>query len=591
MYFSYLLLALHSLRKNPTIGAIKILSLTLGLSCSILVLLHVSFIYSYDKHIPNWENIYRIAPSTSADFIQNAEPWGAALASDYPQIESVAKIRPGVGLFKEDQNTFSNDFFWVDPKILDIFSIEFVAGDKNSALTQVNSIVLNQTTARKFFGDENPLGKTITFDNRTDLRVTGVIRDLPINTHIHFPILISDETGRSINGKDFMSNNFWITFLGSMTYVSIPSKDEANQVIRDLGNFLERHLTESDVGFAKQINLRLTLEPLSEIYLSPRTGFNSGGPLRAKILILTTSCVNFANLSMTQIRQRTREIGIRKTLGATKSDIVVQFLMESLLYTGFAIIITLPLVYFALPLYTNITGTEFTLTSLPASKSIFLLIFITLGAGLMSGLVPAIAVSRLQISNTLKNAIGVSKVGNFFRYLITIFQFAISITLATLAIAIVLLIDHLNQVEVGFNPDNLLILDTTYSAKTTNVFTYNQLTEFNQFNYESLIRELSEIQGVLKVGRSQWVAPNTGGYNAWRKKTWPIGKSYLTSHYAVDENYIDALQLKLIAGRGFSQQIFCQKSLTEMKSMGWSLPKVPQKPLNSHLPKKHWEKC
>src|SRR5690606_16900858 len=267
------------------------------------------------------------------------------------------------------------------PGILRVCSLQFLSGDPTTALNEPNSVLLSATTAAKYFPGEEALGQVLTLDERTDLRVTGVLRDLPVNTHIELPMLISLATGRQLFGENFMGGNAWVGFGGTMTYLKVPSAAAGRAIDADLVSFVERNLPDQQRAFAGQNELTLSLEPLADIYLSPRGGFGQTTNTRAQVLtglsvfallILLTSCINYANLSLTQIRQRAKEIGVRKTLGAKSRQVLGQFLLESLLLTGLALLLALPAVWLAIPAYTNLTSTAFTAASAWQSSLLWL---------------------------------------------------------------------------------------------------------------------------------------------------------------------------------------------------------------------------
>lgn len=556
MFYNYLLTALFNLRRQPVFSAIKVFSLTLGLACSILVIMHVQYTYSYDKHIPNWQNIYRLVTSFTTDQRINtpltAEGYVPPFRIDYPQIENSAMIRVGNGQFIRDEESAPNDYYWVDPDIIDIFSIQFVSGDASTALEGTNTIVLNETTAEKYFGDDDPIGQILTLDNQTDLRVTGIMRDLPENTHLDIQMMIASETGRQIFGENFMANNAWAGFGGTMFYFTLPNAAEAESINNDLVDFVERNVPDQQRTFVNQIDITLSLEPLAEIYLSPREDFrNDGGGSRAQILaglvvfailILITSCINFANLSLSQIRQRNKEIGVRKTLGANRSQVVIQFLFESMILTFVALLVALPFIYFAVPVYTTLTNTEFTIAHILQTSYAFWILFFIVVTGFVSGLIPSISVSRFQPMDIIRGFPARGKFSRLIRSFITVFQFSLSTTLILLAVAIAMQISHLEDMETGFNRNNLVILDSTFNARNP-----------DEFNYEALVNDLNQHPGVISVTKSQGAPPNTGPYNPWRRPEWEQTENRPISHYMVDPDFIDTYEFSFLAGRGFSQ--------------------------------------
>jgi putative ABC transport system permease protein len=554
MLLNYLLVTLYNLRRQPVFSAVKVLSLAIGLGCSILVIMHVQYARSYDKHFPNWENTYRVVTSITLDYRMNTEMTNDAaphkMRLDYPQIEHLAMIRPvGQEFSRRGGEASFQAFVFADSEFIAIFAPEFISGDPATALDEPFSMVLDETTARKYFGEEEALGQTLT-TAQYDLKVTGVIRDMPKNTHFPFQVLMSLATGRQTAGETFMNNNGWNGFGGTRTYISVADKAAADEISADLPAFMERNLPDDQKGYAQRTDQQLYLEPLGDIYLSPRQGFGQSTNNRGKIitglalfagLILLTSCINFANLSFSQIRQRGKEIGIRKTLGAKRHDIVLQFLLESLLLTVFALCLALPLVWVAVPAYTALTGTNFTIADAANGSSIVTLVAFVLATGLFSGLFPALSLARHDPATVIKGVAPASEFKRLARSGVTVVQFGFSTALILLAIAITLQIRHLNTMDVGFNKDDLVLLTSTYNA-----------TNPDAFNYEGMVNELRQHPGIAAVSRASAAPPSVGGLNPWRLPAWAPEESRSVQHIVVDENYLDAMQLRLLAGRWFS---------------------------------------
>ncbi len=555
MLYNYLHTILRNLRKQSLLSTIKILSLTLGMVCSILVIMHVQFNYSFDKHIPNWENIYRVTTSYSTnqriETGQSSPAYAAALERDYSQIELIAKVRPFGGRFSTGGESLSNAFFFVQPEILKIFSIEFIAGDSESALDGINSIIVDESTAAKYFGESDPIGRTLTFNDENDLMVTGVIRDLPKNTHINLGMMVSVETGQQLYGETFMNFDSWSGFDGTITYLTLPNRLEAVAINNDLDEFVSRNAPEQQLArLQQQLDLSLWLEPLSDIYLS-RFSWAGGDPNRVRILyglslfailILATSTINFANLSLTQARERAKEIGIRKTLGANPSDLIFQFLFEAIILTGLAVIIALPIIYLVTPAYTNLTSTEFQFSHILETEYTVSVVSFVLLLGITAGLYPALSLSRYQPVTAIRELVMTNRLKNLFRKAITVGQFSISIVLVILAVVIGFQIAHLNVMDIGLNRSNLVILDSTSS--------YNNPEEFD---YDALVNDLQQHSSILAVAKSSVPPPSTGGYNPWSLPEWSGERQIPISHYVVDENYVNTLEFELLAGRTFTR--------------------------------------
>jgi len=558
VFYNYLIVALRNLRNQPGLTAIKVLSLSLGIICSILVLMHVQFANSFDKHFDNWQNIYRVVASFTTDqrIDSNLIPEGMfpPLLNDYAQIEKGAKVVPGNGLIARGDISSTNDYTWVDPEILEIFSFDFIQGDRGTALAEPNTVVLSQRAAFKYFGTQDPMGQILTLVNRGDLRVTGVIRDLPANTHtsMNVEIMIGSNTGRQFFGDAFMNGQAWMGFGNTRAYVVISTPQAAESIRNDFADFITRNAPEVQLRAARQFDLGLDLEPLADIYLSPRTGVSSAdntkviiltGLVIFAVLILLSSIINFANLSLSQMQQRGKELGVRKTLGATRMNLLSQFMVESLLLTLVALIVALPVIYLAVGPYTALTATDFSFGSMFASSQVLVIILFVLLTGILSGLVPALKMSQYSPAAAISGNRDGGKSSRLLRSGLTVVQFSFAVILMLLAIAITAQVRHLNEVDIGFNRSNLLILDTQYDQRNP-----------EQFNYDALVNDLRQHPGIVTVSRTESPPPDNGGYNPWRRAGWPEDEFRTISHLGIDEHYIDAMQLQLLAGRNFSRE-------------------------------------
>ncbi|MES2489494.1 MAG: ABC transporter permease, partial [Pseudomonadota bacterium] len=555
MLLNYFLMALYNLKRQPAFSAIKVLSLAMGLGCSVLVIMHVQYALSFDRHFPNSENIHRLVTGLTTDqileFDVTSDAYAPQMKLDYPQIEYIAKIRSSRGFFARGDASSANDYHWAEPEIINIFSLQFLTGDSATALNEPNSVVLNQTAAAKYFPDEDPMGQTLTLDDQIELRVTGVMRDLPVNTHLDMEMLVSVATGRALFGENFMGGTAWVGFGGTLTYMTLPGEADAQAIAADLPAFLERNVPEQQRAFATANELRLRLQPLHDIYLSTRAGFGQTNN-RPQILlglgifaslILLTSCINFANLSMAQVQQRNKEIGVRKTLGAKRGQIVMQFLCESILLTLVALLIALPAVYLVIPVYTNLTTTNFTFATALQAASVGLLTLFVLGTGLLSGLLPALALSRYEPATIIRGESSRRRFSGIFRSSVTVVQFGFSTALIILALAINLQIRHLTTMEIGFDKNNLIVLDSTFDQRNP-----------ENFNYDAMITDLRQHPGVLAVGKSSVVPPSTGPYNPWNLPSYAENEFRGVSSNIVDVGYFDAMGFKLLAGRWFSEE-------------------------------------
>jgi putative ABC transport system permease protein len=550
MFSNYLLVALYNVRRQSVFSAVKVLSLAIGLGCSILVIMHVQYAYSFDKHFPNWQNIYRVVTSLTLDSRMDTELSSEAVAQrlrvDYPQIEHAAVIWADSDLFSRGDVVGANPYAFADGEFLAVFSPEFVGGDAATALDEPYSVVIDETTAAKYFGSEEALGQTLTLRN-LKLKVTGVIRNLPKNTHLPSRILMSTATARAAIRPDFMSGNDW-NDIAVTTYISVSGKAAADAINADLPAFLQRNLPDDQKDYAQRSDMTLSLQPLGDIYLSRRQGNGQGTNNRGKIiaalsvfgaLILLTSCINFANLAFSQVRQRGKEIGVRKTLGAKRRDIVLQFLTESLLLTLLALCLALPLVWLAVAPYTALTGTDFGIADAMNARSITTLVCFVLLTGLLSGLLPALSLARQDPAAAIKGSAPSNEVTRLARSGVTVVQFGFSTALILLALAITLQIRHLNTMDLGFDKDDLLLLEGYPQAAN---------------NLEAMVNALRQHPGIIAVAKTNRLPPYALAPVPWRASSMAPEQNREVTHIMADEHYLDAMQLRLLAGRWFSAE-------------------------------------
>jgi putative ABC transport system permease protein len=553
MFSNYLLVALRNHRKHPVYTAIKILSLTLGLICSILVLMHVQYTSSYDKHFDNWQKIYRLSASLTTDHRIGtnmiADGHFTMLQNDYGQIEMAVRVLPDNGLFATDDVRVRSSYLWVDPEFVQMFSLRFLEGDPSTRFDEPNTLLLSRTAAHRYFGDQSAVGRTLSWGNRIDMRVIGVFEDFPPNTHFSTDALISIQTGQAMSER-FLNSGSWGGYGGLQAYVYIPDPEQAAYVQRDLPNYITRNVPEQQfnaVVVSRQ--LALELEPLANLYLSPKQGFgppdnsrrySMAGLILFAALIMLSSCINFSNLSLAQMQQRTKEIGVRKSLGARRSDLLAQFLTEAGVLTLLALLIAIPAVYLAVPVYTATTGTHFKFGSLWQSPYALLVIGALMLTGLLSGLIPALRMSRYQPTDALKSRDG-GKAGRLARAALAVAQFSFAVMLIALAVVMGMQVRHLSEGDYGFNRGNLVVMNS-----------FVGITDIAEINFEAMRDALIAHPAIENVAMAQATPPMDSGYNPWRRQSQPSEESVSRSHLGVDEHYVDLMQLQLLAGRNFS---------------------------------------
>ncbi len=431
MLKNYFKIAWRNLTANRSHALINLLGLAIGIACCLLIVLWVTDELSYDKWNEKADRIYRVAPEINfggshKHYAVAPAPLAEALRADFPEVETAVRFRNyGGSLVKRDIQNFNEpNIIYCDSTLFDVFSIKMVKGDPKTALAPPNTVVINKTTAQKYFPNDEPIGKTLTFDNRRDYTVSGVIEDMPTNSHFNFDFFVSLTGGREANNGVWLSNNF------KTYYVLREGVDGADFEAKVYPHILEKYLSpQIEAALGKSYNeiasssgafIKYHFQPLTDIHLKSDLVAEMGpnGSIQyvwifsaAALFILLIACVNFMNLSTARSAIRAKEIGVRKVLGSMRSHLINQFLVESVVMAALAFLIGLMLAQFALPYYNNLADKTLSLpfTSLPFWTIALLAVT---GVGLLAGSYPAFYLSAFKPIKTLSGKF-MEKGGNF----------------------------------------------------------------------------------------------------------------------------------------------------------------------------------
>lgn len=350
--------------------------------------------------------------------------------------------------------------YLVDSNFFQFFSFPLVKGDAATVLKDPNSIVLTETSAKKYFGDEDPIGKVVEFNKQQQLKVTGVCKDVPVNSHLQFDVVVPIESIRSIVPPDwytqFPSNNLF-------TYVQLnPSVDPA-QLKQRFPAFMDKYLGSfyASSGF----KMGLTIKPLNQIYFASDSFDNvkHGNKkmvyvfMSIAILILIIACINFINLATARATDRSKEVGLRKVLGAMRQQLVGQFILESVVYATIACVLSIGLLQLLMPAYTNLLGYQ--LPSYWTNPWVYVFIVgVILIVGLLAGSYPALLLSSFSPIESLKGKLKRGKGGAFFRKALVVFQFGISVLLIISVVVIMSQMRYVRNTDLGFNKEQSMIV-------------------------------------------------------------------------------------------------------------------------------------
>ena len=462
MLKNYLITALRSFGKNKIFTLINIAGLAIGLACSFLLFLHVYTELSYDDHFTDSEDIYRLAVKASmSDNSFEAAVTGGPLAqilqNELPEVLNYTRLREGrmTLLTTEDKSFYEEKIMFADSSFFELFSFEVIAGEPDKALIHPYSVVLTQNMAEKFFGDENPIGKEIKWNNKQNYVVTAVIKNLEQKTHMDFDILVSFSTlYQSERYRNFIQNLFAYS---TLNYIKVHPGTNQKELEEKIAGVVDNHMGEGLAEYGGTYDV--FLQPITSIYLHS----NILHELRTNsdvtfiyiftsvaILILIIACINFINLATAKSVKRSMEVGLRKVFGANKGMLFRQFISESVILVSISLVIAIILFYLGLPVLNEMTGNNFQMSTFLYWEYLLFVIGIAILVGFLAGSYPALYLSRFKPIFVLKGSFfrGAKKSG--FRNVMVVVQFVISVSLIAGTFLIYRQLDFINNKDLGY---------------------------------------------------------------------------------------------------------------------------------------------
>jgi ABC-type antimicrobial peptide transport system permease subunit len=474
MIENYFKTAFRSLRRNKGYAAINIAGLAIGVAACLLIFLIVRFETSFDNFHSKKEHIYRVitaTPDLDGKHYDSGTPLPAAegLRLDFPQLKQVAAIFRNDGShytienndgpvkkFKEDES------YYAEPQFFNIFDFGWLAGDKKTALAEPNSVVLTQDEANKFFGNwQNAIGKVIKYENKTNLKVTGILKNPPVNTDFPLRLVVSYATIRQ-KGSDFYYNlKDWVsTFSDNNCFIILPANVSVNQFNRDLKAFVKKHKPPL---YAKS---GFELQALSDMHYNTEVDLFSKHPFSRPLIdaislvglfLLIIACVNFINLATAQAVNRSKEVGIRKVLGSNRGQLAVQFICETLIITLFSVALAIGIAQIVLPFFNNLLEIKLNSTFLSDPVIWLFLVGTIIIVTLLSGFYPAMVISGFNPITALKNKIVVGRAsGVSLRRGLVVLQFCIAQALVIGMLVIIHQMQYFRDKSLGFDKDAII---------------------------------------------------------------------------------------------------------------------------------------
>jgi putative ABC transport system permease protein len=583
MIKNYLTIAWRNLLRKKGYSFINISGLAIGIASSIIILLFVQDELSYDRHHKNAKDIYRIVMKASMQGNSfhapiTPAPMAATIRADYPEVRSAVRlftfgsspiIRNG------DRSYIENGFIWVDSTFFDVFSFNMIKGDPGNALNRPFTMVLTESAARKYFGVEDPLGQTLEMGNdRTHYEVTGIVEDPPRNSHFSFEVLASIASNPQHQNQMWVSNNYY-------TYLLLEEGANPDELTAKFPAMLEKYMGPQ-VAAALGISLEdfynsgeewgYYLQPLTKIHLHSDLQYEiqANGSLITVVVflivalfILVIASINFMNLSTARSTGRAKEIGIKKVVGSNRSQLINQFIGESVFLSFISLILALVLVELFIPAFNNLSDKQLYINYFTSIYTIPALLLVGVFVGFMSGSYPALYLASFEPVKVLKGKLQAGGRSSKLRGILVVFQFVITIILFISTLTVFQQMSFINSKDMGMEPENVLVIHRASSIP------YDQRETFCQ--------QLDEFSGIIATSKAHAIPGTSFSGNAFRPEGTPSSEQHIISNSWVDWDYAEVLGLELVEGRFFSRE-FASDTLavilneTAVRSMGYTNP-------------------
>ena len=563
MIRNYLKIALRNLTKYKFISFINLSGLTIGLTCCLLIFTFILHELSYDKYQPNADRVYRVTrsffnPETgslSLNLSTVAPPFGPLLQNDFKEIEDMTRVLQNgpTALRYDDKIVNENNVFFADDRFFNFFKAHVIKGNPQKALSGPYSVMMTDETARKYFGNDEPLNKIIKINlgNYFDFKVTGIYKAFPSNTHFHPDVMLSFNTLNDtlIYGAENLRTNFGNNSF--FTYILLPQGYNPKRLIAQFPAFLDRRMADDGPRkFKPSQGTALDLQKITDIHLTSHTDYEAeeNGDIKRvyifsaiALFILLIACINYMNLSTARSTLRAREIGIRKTVGAQRKEIMAQFLSESVLVSWLAMLLAFVLTWLLLPWLNKVSAQQLDINILLKWQIIIPILLVPFVVGIISGLYPAIFMSSFQPVKVLKGFLKSGGANISFRQVLVTLQFSISIILIICTAIVFSQMRYMQRKSLGFDKEH--IVNLPYA------------TELND-KYDAFRSELLSNSNIKNLGRSSRIPTgrllDAMGASVQNGDTLaPITAD--VKFVVADQDFISTYGVKVLAGRGFSR--------------------------------------
>ncbi len=553
------IVTLRTLLRNKGYSFINIAGLTIGITSCILILLFISSELSYDKYHDKSGRIYRagIEATFGDSHVFSALTSGAmkeALEYELSEVEAACRIYYAQSpvVRKGDRNFIEENFFYADQDFYEIFTVNLIEGDPSTVLSRPNTVVITEETANRYFGDENPVGKTLRVNEQYDLEITGVSENMPHNSHFKYDFLGSIETLRS----DF--DQYWVMWTSNNLYTYMLLDENTDEeffgeklqelVYKYIGPEVEARMGVDITTFESEGGVyRFFIENIEEIHLHSDIDnqINTGGNINViylfsiiAIFILIIACINFMNLATARYTNRAKEVGVRKAVGSTRSQLIRQFLTESVIISIIAMILAAALVEITIPFFNNLTSKHFEISYLENWLIIPVMLSFAILLGILAGSYPAFFLSSFKTVNILKGEADSGKKGSRFRKILVVTQFSITIGLLASTFLVSRQLNYWMSQDQGYKKEGVMVLRRTHILGN---------------NQDAFREEVLKIEGVINGSYcSSLPGYNFSGTSMHRQGSSPENLVQTLLMWA-DEHYLETLGMELSEGRFFSE--------------------------------------
>ena len=566
MFFNYIKIAFRHFAKNKLNGFINIFGLAVGIAAAIMIFLYTNHELTYDAFNENAENIYlvykeRPTPTGTQITRDTWLPMAAALRSDYPAIKNAARYWTDNEWVEVGEQKFQEEIAYADPALLEIFTLPLAKGNRDGAFSDINSVVISQEIAKKYFGDADPIGKTLRMAFRYEFTVRGVLAEIPDNSSVQIDIMVNPESQQWYERNAENWGSSWL-----YTFILLNQDAKPSALEAQFPAFVSKTW-----GADETKGLTLKLLPLPALY-NDLTGANTYAYilLIIAVAIILIASINFMNLTTAGSMERAREIGMRKVLGAERTRLIRQFLTEAVLMSLIALAIGIGIVELILPFFNALYDLPLALNF--QSNYIIIRDLVSLGivVGLLAGAYPAIFLSRFQPNEALRGKLQRSPKGAKLRLGLVVTQFVLSIVLMITTGMLFLQLQHMKSANLNFNKNNVIAIEANQNDFADPEAAQQTLTTFKN--------ELRQFSGIESVSSSS-TAPGewSGGFTF----IFPVNpgqepERFRMRYCAVDAHYFDTFKMKISEGRAFSEDLEAEAEssviLNEaaVRAFGWS---------------------